>query len=55
VKREFFAKNERLKRYRNVVWDSIELFNAFAIKVVPRDSNVKVDALSSSNNNPSTM
>jgi hypothetical protein len=45
IKKVFVAKNERLRRYRNVVLDTIELFDAFAIKVVPRERNVVVDAL----------
>jgi len=34
VKKKFVAKNERLRKYRNSVWDTIELFDAFSIKVV---------------------
>jgi len=36
VKEEFSRKNHELKKYRNVVWDSIETFDAFSIKVAPR-------------------
>jgi ribonuclease HI len=43
VKRQFSAKNERFKRYRNAVWDSIDLFEAFDIRVVPREQNANAD------------
>ena len=35
VKNQFVAKNDRLRSYRNAVWDTIETFDAFSIKVVP--------------------
>jgi ribonuclease HI len=45
VKKKFVAKNERLRKYRNSIWDTIELFDAFSIEVVPREKNHIVDAL----------
>ncbi|KAH9310583.1 hypothetical protein KI387_025618, partial [Taxus chinensis] len=41
----FQVKNRRLKHYRNLVWDSIEFFDAFSIKVVPREKNTRDDSL----------
>lgn len=32
----FAIKNERLRHYRNHVWDEIEAFDAFSIEVIPR-------------------
>jgi len=34
-----------LRRYRNSVWDTIELFDAFSIEVVPREKKHVVDTL----------
>ena len=31
VKNQFAAENNILRDYRNVVWDTIEMFDAFAI------------------------
>lgn len=31
--------------YRRAVWDSIELFEAFSIEVVPKEQNERVDSL----------
>ena len=45
VKNQFVAKNNRLRDYRNVVWDTIEMFDAFAIQAVPREENALADAL----------
>lgn len=45
VKDQFATKNERLKNYKNVVWDNIKLFNAFGIKAVPRVENSLANAL----------
>jgi hypothetical protein len=33
----FVEKNERLRRYRDYVWDTMELFNDFLIEEVPRE------------------
>lgn len=41
----FSIKNERLKHYRNRVWDEIEGFNAFSIEEIPMELNSKEDSL----------
>ncbi|KAH9310135.1 hypothetical protein KI387_038046, partial [Taxus chinensis] len=41
----FQVKNRRLKHYRNLVWDSIEFFDAFSIKAVPREKNTRANSL----------
>lgn len=41
----FQVKNQRLKHYQNLVWDSIEFLDEFSINVVPRESNSREDAL----------
>ncbi|XP_059068184.1 uncharacterized protein LOC131858754 [Cryptomeria japonica] len=41
----FAIKNERLRHYRNHVWDEIEAFDAFSIEVIPREFNSKADSL----------
>ena len=46
IKNQLAAKNNRLRDYRNVVWDTIEMFDAFAIRAVPREENTLDDALS---------
>lgn len=38
-------KNERLRHYRNHVWDEIEDFEAFSIESIPRDLNSRADPL----------
>lgn len=45
VRRLFVVKNERVRHYRNCVWDEIEAFNAFSIEAVPRELNSNVDSL----------
>jgi hypothetical protein len=47
VKNQFACKNDRLKRYRNVVWDTMELFDVLSLEEEPRMFNEKVDALAS--------
>ena len=42
---QFVAKNDRLRGYRNVVWDAIEIFDAFSIKAVPREETTVAEAL----------
>lgn len=39
------VKNRRLKHYRNIFWDSIELLDAFSIEVVPRERNTRFDSI----------
>ncbi|XP_059064999.1 uncharacterized protein LOC131857028 [Cryptomeria japonica] len=41
----FAIKNERLRHYRNHVWDEIEAFDAFSIEALPREFNSKADSL----------
>ncbi|XP_059067103.1 uncharacterized protein LOC131858119 [Cryptomeria japonica] len=41
----FAIKNERLRHYRNHVWDKIEAFNSFSIEAVLREFNSKADSL----------
>ena len=57
VKGQFACKCQRLKRYRNAVWDSMEFFDALNIVAIPREQNSMVDqlALSSSRFNPPTL
>ena len=43
VRNQCATKNDRMKKYRNAMWVSIEFFYAFSIKVVPRDENEHVD------------
>jgi ribonuclease HI len=35
VNRNFFAKNPRLKQYRDVFWDSLKRFENFSIEAIP--------------------
>ena len=41
----FSVKNQRLKHYRNRVWDEIEDFEAFSIEAIPKELNDKADSL----------
>ncbi|XP_059076746.1 uncharacterized protein LOC131876009 [Cryptomeria japonica] len=41
----FAVKNERLRHYRNRVWDEIEAFDVFSIEAVPREFKSKDDSL----------
>jgi ribonuclease HI len=45
VKGIFASKNERLKRYRNAVWDAMEWFDALSLIVEPRDLNERANAV----------
>jgi len=45
IKKKFATKNEKLRRYRNSVWDTIEIFDAFSIEAVPREKNHVANAL----------
>jgi hypothetical protein len=42
------AKNPRLKRYKEVVWDKIERFDAFNIVAISKDLNQKAYSMASS-------
>ena len=45
VKGQFACKSERLKRYRNVVWDIMEFFEALNLIAISRDLNSEADKL----------
>ena len=45
VKGQFACKCQRLKKYRNVVWDTMEFFDALNIEAIPRDQNSATDQL----------
>lgn len=45
VRNQYSMKNNRLKNYRNKVWDEIESLDAFSIILVPRDQNSRADSL----------
>jgi ribonuclease HI len=45
LKNKFACKSERLKRYRNAIWDTMENFDALDLIVIPREKNSKVDEL----------
>ncbi|KAH9308688.1 hypothetical protein KI387_036599, partial [Taxus chinensis] len=45
VKRIYQVKNERLRHYRNTVWDNIEEFDDFSIRSIPRVQNDMADSL----------
>ena len=45
VKVQFACKCQRLKKYRNAIWDTMEFFNVLNIEAVPRDQNSASDRL----------
>jgi len=45
VRGKYSSKNKRLKQYRNVVWDDIELFDAFSINWIHMSKNIMADFL----------
>jgi ribonuclease HI len=45
IRGAYASKNKRLKQYRNVVWDLIELFDAFGISWKDRTQNKMADLL----------
>ena len=45
VRKQFSIKNDKLKHYRNLVWDEIESFEAFSIEFVPLSQNTKSNSL----------
>lgn len=45
IRSKYASKNQRLKQYRNVVWDEIEGFSAFGIDWVDRSQNRMADLL----------
>lgn len=40
IRDKFITKNHTLKRYKNEVWDSIEVFDAFSITWIDRSENI---------------
>jgi hypothetical protein len=45
VKEQVTCKNYRLKRYKNLVWDTMKLFNALSLEVEMIIFNEQVNAL----------
>jgi hypothetical protein len=45
VKGKFNARGDRLRSYKDAIWDIINSFDAFSIKAVPREQNTQADAL----------
>jgi ribonuclease HI len=45
LKNNFACKSERLKRYRNAIWDSIGDIDALNLIVIPREQNSKADEI----------
>jgi hypothetical protein len=45
IKNKFACKSERLRRYRNAIWDTMENFDALDLVAIPRDQNLKADEL----------
>ena len=45
IKGQFACKCQRLKKYRNAIWDTMEFFDALNIEAIPRDQNSAIDKL----------
>lgn len=45
VKSKYVAKHKRLKKYRNYVWDTVDLFDAFSMEWIDRSKNIMADFL----------
>jgi hypothetical protein len=45
VKNQFACKNDKLKKYKNVVWDTMELFKAFSLESKNGMFNERADVL----------
>ena len=45
VKNQFACKSDRLKKYRNAVWDNIEYFDALDLQTIPREENKQANEL----------
>jgi ribonuclease HI len=45
VKNKYACKSERLRRYRNAIWDTMESFDALDLIAIPRDQNSLDDSL----------
>jgi ribonuclease HI len=55
VKNKYACKSERLKRYRNAIWDTIELFDAIDLISIPREHNSLADNLAVVSFNPPAL
>jgi hypothetical protein len=42
---KFACKYERVRRYRNAIWDTMENFDALDLIAIPREKNFKADEL----------
>ena len=45
VRKKFSIKNDKLKHYRNSVWDEIESFEAFSIEFIPPSQHTQATSL----------
>ncbi|GLJ35084.1 hypothetical protein SUGI_0706000 [Cryptomeria japonica] len=45
IKQKYASKHLALKQYRDVVWDTMELFDAFQISWIGRSKNIMADFL----------
>ena len=45
LKNKFACKYERLKKYRNAIWNSIEDLDALNLIAIPREQNSKANEL----------
>ena len=45
IKNKFICKNQRLRNYRNVVWDTMEYFDAINLEAIPREKKILADEL----------
>lgn len=45
IKNKFTCKNQRLRNYRNVVWDTMGYFDALDLEAIPREQNSLADEL----------
>jgi hypothetical protein len=45
VKNKYACISERLRRYINVIWDTMEFFDAIDLISIPRDQNNLADSL----------
>ena len=39
IKNQYQCKNDKLRNYRNAIWDTMEWFDALNIQKVPREMN----------------
>ena len=45
IKNQYQCKNDRLRKYRNAIWDTMEWFDALNIQKIPREMNGLADKL----------